>query len=60
MMLSRTAYPEEFDVAKSHLDFPVIGIGASAGSLGALQKLPQRLLPAPGMAFVVLTAAAMC
>lgn len=53
MMLSRTAYPEEFDVAKSHLDFPVIGIGASAGGLGALQKLPQRLLPAPGMAFVV-------
>ena len=53
MMLSSTADPEEFDVAKSHLNFPVIGIGASAGGLGALQKLLQRMPPAPGMAFVV-------
>jgi len=45
--------PEEMVVAKSHLNFPVVGIGASAGGLGALQKLLKTLPPQPGMAFVV-------
>lgn len=44
---------EEFTVAKSHLNFPVVGIGASAGGLGALQKLMRQMPDAPGMAFVV-------
>ncbi len=45
--------PEELDVARSHLDFPVVGIGASAGGIGALQKLFGGMPRESGMAFVV-------
>jgi two-component system CheB/CheR fusion protein len=34
-------------------DFPVVGIGASAGGLQALQTFFRHMPPAPGMAFVV-------
>lgn len=35
--------------------FPVVGLGASAGGLEALEKFFTNLPPAPGMAFVVIT-----
>ncbi|MEO5881957.1 MAG: chemotaxis protein CheB, partial [Caldimonas sp.] len=37
----------------SRLDFPVVGIGASAGGLGAIKTLLEGLPAAPDMAFVV-------
>ncbi|RYF37305.1 MAG: hypothetical protein EOO38_26515, partial [Cytophagaceae bacterium] len=53
MTPARELDPEEFKVAKSHLNFPVVGFGASAGGLGALQRLLRKMPPSPGMAFVV-------
>ncbi|WP_194724635.1 CheR family methyltransferase [Noviherbaspirillum malthae] len=38
---------------QSHLRFPVVGIGASAGGLPALLTLLEQLPASPGMAFVV-------
>jgi len=35
-------------------DFPVVAIGASAGGLGAMQRLFDAMPAAPGMAFVVI------
>jgi two-component system CheB/CheR fusion protein len=35
--------------------FPVVGLGASAGGLEALEKFFTNLPPSPGMAFVVIT-----
>ena len=35
--------------------FPVVGIGASAGGLRALENFFQPMPPAPGMAFVIIT-----
>src|SRR5436190_14742675 len=35
-------------------DFPVVGLGASAGGLDALYKLFDALPPNPGMAFVLI------
>jgi two-component system CheB/CheR fusion protein len=40
--------------ARSHLGFPVVGLGASAGGLPALLRLFGTLPPKPGMAFVVI------
>jgi two-component system CheB/CheR fusion protein len=40
---------------KSALSFPVVGIGASAGGLRALESFFKALPPAPGMAFVVVS-----
>src|SRR3954464_294345 len=40
-------------VVPSNLDFPVIGIGASAGGLPALLRLFENMPSANGMAFVV-------
>ncbi|RZL35558.1 MAG: chemotaxis protein, partial [Rubrivivax sp.] len=37
----------------SGLSFPVVGLGASAGGLGALSRLLEALPATPGMAFVV-------
>ncbi|CAN5715599.1 chemotaxis protein CheB [soil metagenome] len=45
--------PEELPVAKSHLGFPVVGIGASAGGIDALRRLFQEMPADSGMAFVV-------
>ena len=53
MRVTTATDPEERPVAKSHLNFPVVGIGASAGGLAALQKLLHDLPEKPGMAFVV-------
>lgn len=36
------------------LPFPVVGIGASAGGLGALQQLLSGLPASPGMSFVII------
>jgi two-component system CheB/CheR fusion protein len=36
-------------------DFPIAGIGASAGGLEALEDLFDNMLPEPGIAFVVVT-----
>jgi two-component system CheB/CheR fusion protein len=41
------------DDAATRLDFPVVGIGASAGALGALTTLFESMPPEPGMAFIV-------
>lgn len=45
--------PEETPIAKSHLGFPVVGIGASAGGIAALQGLLGSIPVDSGMAFVV-------
>ncbi len=45
--------PEAIDVAKSHLTFPVVGIGASAGGVSALQAMFAQMPADTGMAFVV-------
>ncbi|PSQ99649.1 MAG: chemotaxis protein CheB, partial [Bacteroidetes bacterium QS_9_68_14] len=39
--------------AADRLDFPVVGIGASAGGLGAFQTFLEHLPDDPGMAFVL-------
>lgn len=39
---------------KSHLQFPVVGLGASAGGLQALQRFFENLPSNNGMAFVVI------
>ncbi|NUZ05568.1 chemotaxis protein CheB [Piscinibacter koreensis] len=44
----------ESQVAKSGLDFPVIGLGASAGGLQTLIRIFEGLPAAPDMAFVVI------
>lgn len=38
----------------SHLQFPVVGLGASAGGLPALLKFLQHMPPDNGMAFVII------
>ncbi|MGN6228323.1 MAG: CheR family methyltransferase [Dyella sp.] len=46
--------PEESgQLVTSHLDFPVVGIGASAGGIAAVERLLQEFPKNPGMAFVV-------
>ena len=45
--------PESVPKGSSGLDFPVVGIGASAGGLGAIKTLLEGLPAAPDMAFVV-------
>ena len=46
--------PEDGGIAPSSLDFPVIGIGASAGGLEALLRFFEQLPASAGMAFVVI------
>jgi two-component system CheB/CheR fusion protein len=54
--LSRPAAPPERSPAKrEHDDFPVVGVGASAGGLEALEALFQGMPTEPGLAFVVVT-----
>jgi two-component system CheB/CheR fusion protein len=46
--------PETTDRSKAgHLDFPVVGLGASAGGIEALQQFFDHMPPANGMAFVI-------
>ncbi|HKS14338.1 MAG TPA: CheR family methyltransferase [Pseudomonas sp.] len=45
--------PERQGVMPSHLLFPVVGIGASAGGLGALKTFFEQMPADSGMAFVI-------
>ncbi|MGF6394589.1 CheR family methyltransferase [Pseudomonas plecoglossicida] len=47
------ASPQNPALTPSHLDFPVVGIGASAGGLEALRRFFQHMPDDCGMAFVV-------
>ncbi|AIR91019.1 CheR family methyltransferase [Pseudomonas cremoricolorata] len=47
------AGPKNPELLPSHLDFPVVGIGASAGGLGALSTFFKHMPDNTGMAFVV-------
>ena len=49
-----TALPTESGIVTSNLLFPVVGIGASAGGLPALQRLFENMPTAHEMAFVVI------
>jgi len=41
------------NIRVSHLDFPVVGIGTSAGGLAALTRFFESMPSDPGMAFVI-------
>jgi two-component system CheB/CheR fusion protein len=45
--------PQRQDIQPSHLNFPVVGIGASAGGLQAVQRFFEHMPAENGMAFVV-------
>ena len=45
--------PQRSDIQPSHLNFPVVGIGASAGGLQAVQRFFENMPADSGMAFVV-------
>ncbi|NQD59703.1 hypothetical protein HP546_30690, partial [Pseudomonas sp. CM25] len=49
---NKTALPQRKDVVPSELPFPVVGIGASAGGIQALQKFLENMPADNGMAFV--------
>jgi len=44
----------DYDLDKTILDFPVVGIGASAGGLEALQDFFKSMIPKPNAAFVII------
>lgn len=46
--------PKNYDVTRSTLEFPVVGIGASAGGLKALMTFFENMPNDCGMAFVVI------
>ncbi|WP_084677046.1 CheR family methyltransferase [Massilia niastensis] len=46
--------PTERRIVPSHIDFPVVGIGASAGGLPALLRFFENMPQRTGMAFVVI------
>ncbi|MHC8346642.1 CheR family methyltransferase [Pseudomonas sp. RT6P73] len=48
-----SSLPEREGVIPSHLPFPVVGIGASAGGLGALKTFFEQMPSDSGMAFVI-------
>ncbi len=50
---SSIAGPKNKHLSASHLDFPVVGIGASAGGLDALSTFFKHMADDTGMAFVV-------
>ena len=52
-LVDAVSAPESAPKGHSGLDFPVVGIGASAGGLGAIKTLLEGLPAAPDMAFVV-------
>lgn len=49
-----SALPTEAGIVPSNLHFPVVGIGASAGGLPALQRLFENMLASHEMAFVII------
>lgn len=53
-VINHNAVPSEPGVASSSLSFPVVGIGASAGGLPALQQLFENMPSGHEMAFVVI------
>ncbi len=44
----------DYDLGKTILNFPVVGIGASAGGLEALQEFFKNMIPTPDAAFVII------
>jgi two-component system CheB/CheR fusion protein len=48
-----TSLPQREGVTPSHLSFPVVGIGASAGGLNALKTFFEQMPSDSGMAFVI-------
>lgn len=46
--------PQRRDIQPSHLSFPVVGIGASAGGLQAVKRFFEHMPKDNGMAFVVI------
>ena len=44
----------DYDLGKTILNFPVVGIGASAGGLEALQEFFKNMIPVPDVAFVII------
>ena len=51
---ARATDPEERPLRRSHLTFPVVGIGSSAGGLAALSQFFTQMPSQNGMAFVVI------
>ncbi|MBK4994533.1 PAS domain S-box protein [Pseudomonas sp. S37] len=49
-----TSLPEREGILPSHLRFPVVGIGASAGGLAALKTFFEQMPADSGMAFVII------
>jgi chemotaxis response regulator CheB len=45
--------PEETPSPQASISFPIVGIGASAGGLEALEQFFRHVPPASGMAFVI-------
>src|SRR5215470_9631393 len=52
---SKSPQLQEITNARIATDFPVVGIGASAGGLEALEEFFDSMPADPGMAFVVVT-----
>ncbi|MCJ8206838.1 CheR family methyltransferase [Pseudomonas sp. RGM2987] len=46
--------PQRRELSPSHLDFPVVGIGASAGGLQAIKQFFEHMPKDNGMAFVII------
>ena len=46
--------PAQPGTVKSSLNYPIVGIGASAGGLGALLQLLEQMPDEPDMAFLVI------
>lgn len=51
---SSPSAPERRGLSPSHLDFPVVGIGASAGGLQAIKLFFEHMPQDTGMAFVII------
>jgi two-component system, chemotaxis family, CheB/CheR fusion protein len=51
---NETAADQTHSRSGSHLDFPVVGIGASAGGLKALVSFFEVANPSSGMAYVII------
>lgn len=49
-----SSLPQHRERSPSHLDFPVVGIGASAGGLQAIKRFFEHMPMDNGMAFVVI------
>ncbi len=52
--LIKSSITPERQMNSNHLSFPIVGIGASAGGLEALEQFFANISDAPGMAFVVI------